>query len=180
MRALRFASAVVFGCVLACLPLRARQEEKHDPLTGPQMEQIREAGIYPDERVKLYTKFIDERADTIKGLTTRARSAARTHRLDDELQDFTVLMDELGSNLDTFSDRKADIRKSLKPLAEATQRWLVILHSLPDAQGDDLSLKEAVESGSDLADQAKTMLAEQTQYFDLHKDQQGQDRYEPK
>jgi hypothetical protein len=180
MRVLRFVFAFVVGCGLACLPLGAQQEEKHDPLTGPQMEQIREAGIYPDERVKLYTKFIDEHADTIKGLTTRAHSDARIHRLDDELQDFTALMDELGSNLDTFSDRKADIRKSLKPLTDATQRWLTMLHAVPDAQGYDLALKEAIESGGDLADQAKTMLAEQTKYFDLHKDERGQDRYEPK
>jgi hypothetical protein len=180
MRAPRFAFAFILACGLLSLPLLAQQEEKHDVLTGPQIEQIREAGIYPDGRVKLYTKFIDEHADTIKGLTTRARSAARTHRLDGELEDFTALMDELGSNLDTFSDRKADVRKSLKELTDATQRWLVILHALPDAQGDDLTLKEAIESGSDLADQAKTMLAEQTKYFELHKDERGQDRAEPK
>src|SRR5579863_34625 len=113
------------GLLLACLaiaPLGA-QKEQRDPLTGPQIEQIREAGIDPVERVKLYTKFLDEHADTIKGLTNRAKSGARAHRLDEELQDFTALMDELGSNLDVYTDRHADIRKSLKPLTEATPRW---------------------------------------------------------
>jgi chromosome segregation ATPase len=179
MRALCFAFTFIVACGLLSLPLGAQQEDKPEALTGPQIEQIREAGIYPDERVKLYTKFIDQHADTIKGLTTRSESAARAHRLDQELQNLTALMDELGSNLDTFSDRKADVRKSLKELSEASQRWMTMLHALPDAQGYDLSLKEAIESGGDLADQAKTMLAEQTKYFDLHKDQRGQDRYEP-
>jgi hypothetical protein len=175
--------------ILACLllssplllqPLEAQPPEKHDALTGPEIEQIREAGIDPIERVKLYTKFIDEHADTIKGLTNRAKGGARAHRLDEELQDFTALMDELATNLDTYTDRKADIRKSLKPLTEATPRWLGILNALAGEPTFDLSRKEAIESGEDLADQAKRLLTEQTAYFNLHKDEQGQDRAEPK
>jgi hypothetical protein len=178
MRALR-STFLILTCALPSLSLLSQPPEKHDALTGPQAEQIREAGIFPDERVMLYTKFIDEHADRIKSLADRARSAARAQRLDSELQDFTSLMDELASNLDTYSERKADIRKSLKPLTEATQRWTAMLHALPDEQGYDLSLKESIEAGSDLSDQAKEMLADQTKYFEEHKDQRGQDRYEP-
>jgi hypothetical protein len=178
MPALRNAVALLV-CVLAPAALRA-QPEKREPLTGPQVEQIREAGIDPIERVKLYTKFLDEHADTIKGLTNRARSISRGRRIDDELQDFTALMDELGSNLDTYTDRKADIRKALKPLTEATPRWLGILRALPGEPAFDLARKEAIESGEDLADQAKRLLTEQTEYFNIHKDEQGQDRAEPK
>jgi hypothetical protein len=43
-----------------------------------------------------------------------------------------------------------------------------------------LARKEAIESGEDLADQAKRLLSEQTDYFAQHKDEQGQDRAEPK
>jgi hypothetical protein len=179
MRALRIAVAAV--AVVSWIPasIRCQDTEKRDPLTGPQIEQIREAGIDPDERVKLYTKFIDEHADTMKSLTTRAKSTAQAHRMDSELQDFTALMDELASNLDTYSDRKADIRKSLKPLTEATLRWLAMLKAMPDEQSYELSRKEALESGQDLADQVKTLYADQTKYFEQHKDQRGQDRYEP-
>jgi hypothetical protein len=178
MRPVRCYTAILI-CLLFAAPLPA-QKEKREPLTEAQIEQIREAAIYPDERVSLYTKFLNERADVIKGLTNRARSAARGRRLDDELQDFTALMDEFGSNLDVYSDRHADIRKSLKPLPEATQRWLGILRALPGEPGFDLARKEAIESGEDLADQATRLLHEQTEYFNLHKDQQGQDRAEPK
>jgi hypothetical protein len=171
--------AAMLACLFWVFPLLA-QKEKREPLTGAQIEQIREAGIDPDGRVKLYTKFLDEHADLIKGLTNRGKSAARARRLDDELQDFTALMDELGTNLDVFSDRKADIRKSLKPLTEATQRWLGILRALAGEPGFDLARKEAIESGEELAEQATRLLQEQTDYFKLHKDEAGQDRAEPK
>ena len=156
------------------------QKEKREPLTGPQIEEIREAGIYPDDRISLYTKFITEHADTIKGLTSRAKSGSRAQRLDGELQDLTALMDELGTNLDTYSDRKADLRKSLKALNEAAPRWLGILRALAGEPGFDLARKEAIEAGEDLADQAKRLLSEQTDYFNLHKDEKGQERAEPK
>lgn len=170
---------VTLLCLASVFPLFAQKEERQ-PLTETQIEQIREAGIYPDERVKLYTKFVDERVATVKGLTNRARSGARAKRLDDELQDLTALMDEFGSNLDEFSDRHADIRASLKPLAEASQRWLSSLRALAGEPGFDLSRKEAIESGQDLADQAARLLREQTDYFALHKDERGQERAEPK
>jgi hypothetical protein len=163
-----------------CAATSPAQKEKREPLTGPQIEQIREAGIFPDDRINLYTKFLNEHADTIKGLTSRAKSVSRAQRLDGELQDFTALMDELGSNLDVYSERKADIRKALKNLNESAPRWLGILRALPGEPGFDVARKEAIESGEDLADQAKRLLSEQTDYFAQHKDEQGQDRAEPK
>jgi hypothetical protein len=172
-----------FSAILLCLPVAVplfAQLEKRQPLTEVQIEKIREAGIDPDERVRLYTQFLDEHADVIKGLTNRAKSTARGRRIDDELQDFTALMDEFGSNLDVYSDRHADIRKSLKPLPAATERWLAILRALAGEPAFDLARKEAIESGEDLADQATRLLREQTEYFNLHKDEQGQDRAEPK
>lgn len=178
MRGMRCCAAILAGLFWA-IPLLA-QKEKREPLTEAQIEQIREAGIDPTGRVKLYTKFLDDHAGVIKGLTNRAKSAARARRLDDELQDFTALMDELGSNLDVFTDRKADIRKSLQPLTEATQRWLGILRALAGEPGFDLARKEAIESGEELVEQATRLLQEQTDYFKLHKDEQGQDRAEPK
>jgi len=166
-------------CLLCSLPLVA-QKQKREPLTEAEVDQIREAGVDPDARIKLYTKFLDEHAEVIKSLTNRARGAARSHRPDDELQDFTALMDELDSNLDLYSERKADLRPSLKSLNEATPRWLGILRVLAGEPGFELARKEAIESGEDLADEAKRILTEQTEYFKVHKDVKGQERAEPK
>jgi len=67
----------------------------------------------------------------------------------------------------------------LKPLADSTQRWLSTLRALAGEPGFDLSRKEAIESGQDLADQSKRLLQEQTDYFNVHKDERGQERAEP-
>jgi hypothetical protein len=170
--------AVLFCLGIPCL--LSAQKEQRQPLSDAQVEKIREAGIFPSQRIELYTQFLDERADTIKGLINRRVSDARAKRVDDELQDFTALMDELGSNLDEYSDRKADIRPALKKLNEATPKWLGILRELPGEPAFDEARKEAIEAGEDLADQAKRLLTEQTDYFNLHKDEKGQERAEPK
>lgn len=166
--------------VLGSISNSPAQKEKREPLTDAQIEQIREAGIDPDARVALYTKFLNERADRIKGLTTRAKSAARGHRIDGELLDLTALMDELGTNLDSYSERKADIRKALKELKEASERWVGVLRALPGEPEFDEARKEAIESGDELTEQAGRLLAEQTDYFKEHKDERGQQRAEPK
>ena len=104
-------------CLIVASPLLA-QKQKREPLTDAQVEKIAEAGIDPDARVALYTQFLKEKADAIKALGKRASSDARSSRLSDALEDFAALMDELGDNLDVYSDRKADIRKSLKALSK--------------------------------------------------------------
>jgi hypothetical protein len=183
MRPLRSIASILF-CVLAgasaFAPVMRAQKDKPEPLTEAQIEEIREAGIDPNGRVALYTKYLNEHADTIKSLTSRSKSLNRAKRLDEELQNLTALMDEFGSNLDVYSDRHADIRRGLKPLTESTDRWLAILRALAGEPSFDVARKEAIESGEDLADQAKRLLTEQTEYFKLHKDEQNQDRAEPK
>jgi hypothetical protein len=169
---------IPFLILSAAYALQA-QKEQRQPLTEVQIEKIREAGIYPDERIALYTKFIDEHADTIKGLTNRRQSQARAKRVDDELLDLTALMDEVGANLDQYSERKADMRLALKKLNEAAPRWLGVLRALAGEPSFDEARKEAIEAGDDLGDEAKRLLAEQTEYFATHKDERGQQRAEP-
>jgi hypothetical protein len=165
------------SCLSAAL---SAQKEKREPLTEAQQDQIAEAGIDPAARVGLYVKFLDEQAETIRSLIKRAKSPARARRIDDELQDFAALMDELGDNLDVFSERKADIRKSLKGLNEGVKNWQGVLHDLPSEPGFELALKEALDSSSDLAQQAKQITADQEAYFTAHPDEKNQDRWEPK
>lgn len=166
-------------CLLMIAPLHA-QQQKREPLTEKQQDEIEEAGIDPVARVDLYVKFVNEYCDTIKGLIPRAKSAARVRRIDDELQNFSALMDELGDNLDVFSQRKADLRRSLKGLNESIPRWQGVLRDLPSEPGFELSLKEAIDSTNDLTDQAREITADQETYFKAHPDEKGQDRAEPK
>ena len=169
----------IICCLLFATSLQG-QKKKREPLTQAQMEKIAEAGIDPNARVGLYTQYLNEHADAIKALSNRARSDARASKLNGSLEDFAALLDELGDNLDTFSDRKADIRKSLKPLTDAVPRWQGILRTLIGESGFDLARKEAIESSEDLASQSQRLLTEQTEYFKQHPDEAGQDRWEPK
>jgi ABC-type transporter Mla subunit MlaD len=164
---------------LAVAPLAAQLDTKQDPLTPDQQEQIAEAGIDPVARVDLFVKFLDERTDIIRSLIKRAKSPARSQRLAGDLHQFGALMDELGDNLDVYSQRNADLRKSLKSLNEGVQRWQGILHDLPSEPGFDLSLKDALASVKDLASQTKQLTTDQEAYFNAHPDQKGQDRSEP-
>jgi hypothetical protein len=183
MRPVRFFPAVfaVFVTLAAgSAPHAFAQKEHHDTLTEAQVEKIREAGIDPNGRVKLYTEFLNDHVIAVKSLSDRRKSDARASRLDRELHDVAALIDELGSNLDQYSDRHADIRPALKVLADESQHWLMALKALAGEAPFDLSRKEAIEAGEDLTDQAQRLLREQTEYFAAHKDEKGQERAEPK
>src|ERR1017187_7108040 len=135
-------------CLILSAPL-VGQKQKRETLPEKQQDQIEEAGIDPVARIGLYVKFLNDYCDTIKGLIPRAKSAARARRIDDELEDFSALMDELGDNLDVLSQRKADLRKSLKGLNESIQHWQAILRDLPSEPGFELALKDAIDSTND-------------------------------
>ncbi len=174
MRKILFSSLLI--CLLIGGAVARAQKMRPGTLTETEVDQVREAAIFPDERVALYTKFIEVRAAKIKSLSGRPRSANRVLELDGLLQDFTALMDEIDGNLDQYSERHADIRKALKGLNEAAPRWVQILRALPGESGLDLSRKEGIESGEELVDQAKRLLSEQEEYFKTHKDEKGQER----
>ena len=170
---------LVFILTVFCLAASAqapRNAPRTARLTPKEIEDVREAAVFPTQRVVLYTQFLEERSRKIKDLTGRPRSGQRVLRMDDVLQDFTALMDEMASNLDQYTDRHSDIRKALKPLSEAAPRWLSILRAVPGEPGFDLSRKEAIESGDELCEQVKRLLSEQDAYFLAHKDETGQER----
>ena len=58
------------------------QKQRHDVLTEAQVEKIREAGIDPNQRIKLYTEYLNDHVNTVKGLTNRRVSDARAQHLD--------------------------------------------------------------------------------------------------
>lgn len=181
LQSLRFVVTLLFWAIASLsTAIAAAQEPHHDTLTPDQVDKIREAGIDPNERVRLYTQFLAEHVSTVKGLMNRGKSDARAHRLDNELHDVSSLMDELGANLDQYSDRHADMRRALKVLADLSKNWLNTLRALAGEPPFDLSRKEAIEAGEDLSDQAQRLLNEQTAYFEVHKEERGQERAEPK
>jgi hypothetical protein len=149
-------------------------------LSEAELEEVRESAIIPNDRVKVFTKILEDRAGKIKTLAGRPKSGQRVLKMDEALRDFTSLMDETGDNLDQYSDRHSDIRRSLKPLNDALPRWLLILRSIPGESGFDLTRKEAIESGEELAGLSTRLMHEQDAYFLIHKEERDQERSDDK
>ena len=58
-----------------------------------------------------------------------------------------------------------DVRKALKELVPATQKWLVTLNKPTPDQSYDFSRKTAVEAGESLNEQAKKLQVDQEKFF---------------
>src|SRR5271168_5014964 len=95
MKPTNFLPAALASLVFSASICLYAQHPRTAALTETETEQVAEAAVFPNERVKLYEKFLNERADKIKDMTHRPKSAQRVLKLDDSLQDFTALMDEM-------------------------------------------------------------------------------------
>jgi chromosome segregation ATPase len=149
------------------------QEDPNDPLTEDEIQQIRDNKTNPNERVKLYIKFIDERLDAIKGLSGKGKSETEKAEVRAKLEEFTRLCDELQDNLDTYDSAHADIRKALKDLVAETAKWPQALNAAGTDPSFDFSHKTALEAARSATDEARQMSISQDVYFDVHKKQRN-------
>jgi len=148
-------------------------QSSKDPLNYDEVEQVREYANQPNERLKLYQKFIDQRVEAITKLANDRKAQNRSAELRARIEEFTSLVDELQDNLDTYDHDHADIRKALKSLSVASVKWEPALH-LPEANPlYDFDRKSAVEAAKSAVDQIKQVQNEQEKYFIEHKDQAG-------
>jgi len=96
--------------------------------------------------------------------------AQQTH---DKLQNFLDVYDELNRNIDTFVERKADLRKPLKKLIEADTEFQAKVRALKtsadatpqEAQKYEFLLSSAVDTMDDSLRDHQQLLAEQEVEF---------------
>lgn len=127
--------------LLVFAALGASAQRRRDPLTDTEIQQIRDASWEPRERLTLYVQFARARLVKLEQMRSDPKTkdrAAQTHAL---LDDFQLLYDELNDNIDTYVDRKDDIRKPLKVIIEADAEFQAKLRALKDAA--DVSAAEA-------------------------------------
>ena len=143
-------------------------ERRRDPLTQLEIAQLRDTAQEPDERLKLFVKFARARLDSLQKARTDPEVKDRTQATRDRLQDFLDVYDELDENVDTFADRKDDIRKSLKLIIEADTEFQAKLRALKDSadtQKDikeyDLLLADVLEAVDTAAHDHRELVAEQ-------------------
>ena len=131
-------TASLFRCVL-CIGLLfagdslAYAQRHREPLTQPEIDQIRDASWEPKQRLTLYVQFARERLVKLEQMRNDPKVTNRPKQTHDLLDDFQLLYDELNDNIDTYVDRKDDIRKTLKVIIDADTEFQAKLRALKDA-----------------------------------------------
>lgn len=124
----------VAGMIVALAVAAGAQAQRHrDPLTQPEIDQIRDASWEPQQRLKLYVEFERARLVKLEQMRADAKTKDRARQTHDILDDFQLLYDELNDNIDTYVDRKDDIRKPLKLVIAADTEFQAKLRALKDA-----------------------------------------------
>jgi len=140
MTPIRFRQCVVAGWVLlggslilaGFAPLAEAQRHR-EPLTQPEIDKIRDASWEPRQRLTLYVEFARDRLVKLEQMRSDPKTKDRPQQTHDKLDDFLLLYDELNDNIDTYVDRKDDIRKPLKVIIEADTEFQAKLRALKDA-----------------------------------------------
>jgi hypothetical protein len=144
-------------------------QAKKDPLNDQEVDQVREVADQPVERIKLYMKFISQRTDAIQEMGGDTKINNSPQKVRNLLEEYTRLVDELQDNLDGYDETHSDVRKALKELVPASEKWVAILNKPPADPTYDFSRKTAVEAGQSLVEQAKKLQADQIKWFAEHK-----------
>jgi len=132
MTASLFRACAWVGLLLAGGSL-AQAQRHHEPLTQLEIDQIRDASWEPKQRLTLYVQFTRARLVKLEEMRSDPKTKDRPRQTHDLLDDFQLLYDELNDNIDTYVDRKDDIRKPLKTVIEADMEFQAKLRALKDA-----------------------------------------------
>lgn len=131
----RWRIALLVVAAVATLPIAAQR--KRDPLNPAEIDQLRDAMVEPDQRLKLYVSFARDRMNKLEQMRADPKTTDRARQTHDMLEDFLAVYDELNDNIDMYVGRKDDIRKPLKLIIEADTEFQAKLRSLKDAAHTD-------------------------------------------
>ena len=124
-----------YGIMLAFLlsAVAAPAQKHRDPLTPSEIDQVRNASWEPKDRLALYLQFARARLAKLEEMRADPKITDRPRQTHDLLDDFQLLYDELNDNVETYVDRKDDIRKPLKLIIDADTEFQAKLRALKDA-----------------------------------------------
>ena len=103
--------------LLLAMPLAGQR--RRDPLSQIEIDQLRDAMLEPDDRLKLYVTFSRDRLTKLEQMRSDPKTTERGIQTHDLLQDFLTIYEELNDNVDMYVGRKNDIRKPMKLVIEA-------------------------------------------------------------
>jgi hypothetical protein len=140
MIARRFRARICLGLFLFVAAWATAQRHR-DPFTQAEIDEIRDVSWEPEQRLSLYVKFARARLVVMEQMRSDPKTKDRPRQTHDKLDDFLLIYDELNDNIDTYIDRKNDIRKPLKVIIDADTEFQAKLLALRDAAG--VSAEEA-------------------------------------
>ena len=160
-----------FRIVLCLLVVTAgaSAQRRRDPLTPPEIDQVRDTSWEPQQRLTLYVKFARDRLVKLEQLKSDPKITNRAQQTHDLLDDFLLIYDELNDNVETYADRKDDIRKPLKLVIDADTEFQAKLRALKDAadippeqaKRYEFVLSTAIETVDSSAEDHRQLLADQ-------------------
>jgi hypothetical protein len=167
MTAWMLRSVVCLSVFLSCC--YALGQRHRDPLTPPEIDQIRDASWEPQQRLKLYVEFARARLVKLEQMRSDPKTVGRAKQTHDLLDDFQLLYDELNDNIDTYVERQDDIRKPLKLIIDADTEFQAKLRALKDAAGVpaaeastyEFVLSNALDTVDSAAEDHRKLLADQ-------------------
>lgn len=165
---------MALGLLLA-LPLLSplSAQRRRDPLNPLEIDQLRDAMLDPDARLKLYVKFSRDRMTKLEQMRSELKTTDRARQTHDMLEDFLAVYDELNDNIEMYVGRKDDIRRPLKVIIEADtefQSKLRAIKNSPNANAAEVSqyeflLTDALDTVDSSADDHRKTVAEVEEYM---------------
>lgn len=167
--------AYLVASLLIAAPLRPQVHDR-DPLTEKEVDQLREAAIEPEQRLKLMVDFTRARMTTIGQVRSDPKMAKdRGKKIHDLLEDVSSLVDEIDDNVENYDERGADLRKPLKEIVQMDTEFQGKLRELRaymddpknTAEADDykFAVEDVTESVNQSADSSRKLLDEQNVKF---------------
>src|SRR6185312_1616629 len=155
----RLLAILPLGVLMVALPAFA----EHDFLTSSETDQVREVQE-PVARIKLYLTFAKQRLDQIQSMLAKNR-AGRSGEIRQLLEDYTAIVDAIGSVSDDALARKLDLTLAPPIIIEGEKTFLGQLNRMQASAPSDLEmynfeLKDAIEATSDSIDAAGEDLGE--------------------
>jgi hypothetical protein len=149
------------------------QQPRHDPLNPIEINQLRDAMLDPEERLKLFVTFSRDRMTKLEQMRANPKTTERGQQTHDMLEDFLAVYDELDDNVDMYFGRKDDIRKPLRLIIEADTEFQAKLRAVknsPNSNAAEISqyefmLTNALDTVDSSADDHRKTLADVEEYM---------------
>lgn len=160
----------VCALLLAATALQAYAQGNDNSISQKEIEALRDAAYIPNDRVLAFIKILNTREQEIQDLLAKPRRPGFDQDMHDLIDQFASIADEFNDNLDDYSSKHRDIRKSLPKLVSAIERWQTTLRAAGQDDAYNVVRKMALDSLKDMRDTVDTAQTEQAAYFKAHPD----------